>query len=349
MEIRPKQEDHRQKLGAKDLDRFQSADMETVVEEAYPEEYEYEYEFEDEDEMKTQIIADAFGEVKIFVEAGRNDAFVQLKKPQLHRFQLPDQEHQAASPAELDGIERAEAHEIDKWGKNEVLEVDLVKAKDLEQFGKLQRDVKTGEKYILLPVDIEFLIDPDNMTPESATEYLSSYDRYKEVLLSRSEDKSMDVHTIHIQNLEGDKPKVVHEHEHEHEQGSNKELDRKELDRKELDKKELNKQELQKEELLDNRPKVTPSEETLRESEDQLNWEYHMHEFQVPKFSFPFELKIGTSLDRMLAGEEPLCREDLDLETTEAEAVEDTDDDDDLDVTMTLREFEFLDNEEAFY
>lgn len=337
MEIRPQQEDHREVLGR--FQAFQSADME-AAEEAYPEEFEYEY----EDEVKTQIIADAFGEVKIFVEAGRNDAFVQLKKPQLHRFQLPEQEQQQEqhhpTSHELEGFERAEDHEIDKWGKNEVLEVDLVKAKDLEQFGKMQRDVKTGEKYILLPVDIEFLIDPDNMTPESATEYLSSYDRYKEVLLSRSEDKSMDVHTIHIQNLQGDKPKVVHE------QG-NRELDRKELDQEELDHEELDKQEPRKEELLENQPNVTPSEETLRESEDQLNWEYHMHEFQVPKFSFPFELNIGTSLDRMLAGEEPLCQEDLDLEAT-AEAVEDTDDDD-LDVSMTLREFEFLDNEEAFY
>ncbi|XP_017106486.2 uncharacterized protein [Drosophila bipectinata] len=262
------------------------------VKEAHPEE-----EFGSEEHATAKYLADTFGGAKIYVEAGRDEAYVQLKEPQLHRFKLSEQTHNPPPGYDEDAFQPAEAQDIERWGQAEVLKVDLVEKKDEEQFGKMQRDATTGEKYILLPINVEFLIDPANMSLETAKEYLNSCAQFKEILLSPEEDHQMTRHTVHITNIPL-----------EPEQAPG------------MDGESGEEPQVSKKEPVDNQ-----SEETLRGSEDGNYWDFHMHQYYVPRFNIPFELNFATAEEMSRAGQ--VAGGDTDRKTP-AEPVVDTNESD---------------------
>ncbi|XP_017013023.2 uncharacterized protein [Drosophila takahashii] len=206
-----------------------------------------------------EAIAKALENIQVYVEAGKTKAFVQLKPPQLHTFEVTPQ-GVATGSSEADKFNRAEGTEIARWQRERSVKLDLISSKEAEQFGKIQTDERTGETYMLVPMEINVLVDGKTLTPEVATKMIGEQDAYKEETAG---------HTFYLYHqLEGHPCKLPQA-------------------------------------ALDQNPQASQVEPVP--PENQVNWDYHLHNFEVPRLIFPFELKFGpdseSDSDRLAGGE----------------------------------------------
>ncbi|XP_016948421.1 uncharacterized protein LOC108023442 [Drosophila biarmipes] len=205
---------------------------------------------------KGEAIAQALGNVQVYVEVGRPEAFVQLKQPLLHKFEVTPK-GVATGCSESDKFNRADSGEIARWQTDKVINLDLVSRKDAEQFGKIQTDARTGETYMIVPMDINILVDKTTLTPDEATKTISEYDAYKE--------ETGPGRTFYLYHeLEGHPCKLPQA-------------------------------------ALDQNPHTSQVEPVP--PENRVDWDYHMHDFEVPPLSFPFELSFDPDMDRLEGGE----------------------------------------------
>ncbi|XP_068159427.1 uncharacterized protein [Drosophila tropicalis] len=113
----------------------------------------------DEDEVR--FVADAFSEVKIYLQTGRDEsAFVELGPTNIHKFQLPPSGCQEVET----GFNPEDRTAVDEWytdavNVNEMVEINLVEEQDEQCLGQIQRDEETGEMYMLVPVEIDMLVN----------------------------------------------------------------------------------------------------------------------------------------------------------------------------------------------
>jgi len=205
---------------------------------------------------KGEAIAQALGNVQVYVEAGKPEAFVQLKQPLLHKFEVTPQGVATGCP-ESDKFNRADSEEIARWQTDKAINLDLVTRKDAEQFGKIQTDDRTGETYMIVPMDINILVDKTTLTPDVATKTISEYDAYKE--------ETGPGQTFYLYHeLEGHPCKLPQA-------------------------------------ALDQNPHTSQVDPVP--PENRIDWDYHMHDFEVPPLSFPFELSFDPDMDRLVGGE----------------------------------------------
>ncbi|EDV49268.1 uncharacterized protein LOC6553661 [Drosophila erecta] len=186
---------------------------------------------------KERGIAKALDNVQVYVEAGKTEAFVQLKQPKLHKFEITSNAV-ASGASESNTFQRADAKEIDRWKSDNVIKFDCISDEYREQLGQIQTDESTGETYMLVPMDINILIDQTELTPEASTKRITEEEAYK-----LAEEAG---HTIYMH------------HKHE------------------------------------GHPcKLPQAGLNLNPQANQANYDYHVHTFEVPRLSFPFELKFG--------------------------------------------------------
>ncbi|KAI8036082.1 hypothetical protein M5D96_011176 [Drosophila gunungcola] len=219
--------------------------------------------------MKGEAIAKALGDVQIYVELGEEEAFVQMKPPQLHKFRVTRNGVNSGS-SESYKFDRADPKDIARWDLKKELKLDLISSQVAEQFGKLQTDDVTGEVYMMVPIDINILVDQSKMTPDLATQSITEEDAYKE--------ETGPGHTFYLyHDLDGHPRK--------------------------LPKAALDQQNQMDSQDGQNSPDVKVSQDKEEpQPAYKVNWNYHLHEFEVPKLSFPFELSLEPELVSLLGG-----------------------------------------------
>ncbi|EDW42354.1 uncharacterized protein LOC6606567 [Drosophila sechellia] len=195
------------------------------------------------------FIANALDKVQVYVQAGKPDAFVQLKEPLLYKFEITSN-GVATGSSESDKFQRADAKEIARWKSDNVINLDCISDEHREQLSQIQTDESTGETYMLVPIDINILIDDNEITPDASTKRITEHDAYNATGAG---------HTIYM-----------HPEQEEHQAG---------LDRN-----------------------TQAKHASPAPPEEQANYDYHMHTFEVPRLSFPFELKFDTDNDRLVGG-----------------------------------------------
>lgn len=203
------------------------------------------------------FIANALDKVQVYVEAGKPEAFVQLKEPLLYKFKITSN-GVATGSSESDKFQRADAKEIARWKSDHVINLDCISDEDYEQLSQIQTDESTGETYMLVPIDINILIDDTEITPDTSTKRITENDAYNATGAG---------HTIYM-----------HPEQEGHQTG------------------------------LDRNPQAKHA--CTAPPEEQTNYDYHMHTFEVPKLSFPFELKFGIDTDRLVGGNVDKSAED---------------------------------------
>ncbi|XP_043655114.1 uncharacterized protein LOC122621344 [Drosophila teissieri] len=195
---------------------------------------------------KERNIAKALDNVQVYVEAGKPEAFVQLEQPLLHKFDITPN-GVATGSSESNMFKRADAKEIDRWKSDNVLKLDCISDEDREQLGHIQTDESTGETFMLVPMEINVLIDEADITPDASTKRITEQDAYK---------KAKAGHTLYMH------------HEDEHPCKSPQANG------------------------LDQNPQAQQTSPAA--AENQANYDYHVHTFEVPRLSFPFELKFDS-------------------------------------------------------
>ncbi|XP_020808607.1 uncharacterized protein LOC110184414 [Drosophila serrata] len=111
-----------------------------------------------------QVMAGALGNIKVFLEPGIKDAFIQIEPLKVTSFQLPEpSDKDPLATQDLMECNVVEPTTVDRWNNNKVVCVNHIKPEDMELLGKTQTDELTGEQYMLLPIDIDILLDPDNL------------------------------------------------------------------------------------------------------------------------------------------------------------------------------------------
>ncbi|EDW97201.1 uncharacterized protein LOC6536920 [Drosophila yakuba] len=196
------------------------------------------------DLSKERNIAKALDNVQVYVEAGKPEAFVQLDKPLLHKFEITPN-GVATGSSESNMFKRADAKEIDRWKSDNVMKLDCISDEDREQLGQIQTDEITGETYMLVPMDINILIDEADITPDASTKRISEQEAYQ---------KAKAGHTLYM----------THQN---------------------------------KGHGLDQNPQAKQT--SPAPPENQANYDYHVHTFEVPRLSFPFELKFEPDEEKL--------------------------------------------------
>ncbi|XP_017034719.1 uncharacterized protein [Drosophila kikkawai] len=143
---------------------------------------------------RDRVIAEALDKIKVYVENGQEEAFIQIKPPQLTSFQMQAIDKNPLDGQDLMECDGVEASAVDRWNSNEVLELDLIKPEDREHLGKTLTDELTGENYMLLPMDIDILINSDILTTPCVV---------KEHIEDEQEEKA-NWHSFQLQPAEGD-------------------------------------------------------------------------------------------------------------------------------------------------
>ncbi|XP_017112736.1 uncharacterized protein LOC108136226 [Drosophila elegans] len=219
--------------------------------------------------MRGEAIAKALGDVQIYVELGEEEAFVQMKPPQLHKFRVTPNGVDSGS-SESNKFDRADPTDIARWDLKRELKLDLISSQWAEQIGKLQTDEVTGEVYMIVPIDINILVDQSKMTPDLATKSITEEDAYKE--------ETGPGHTFYLYHDLDEHPG-------------------------QLPKTALDQQNQVDSQDGQNSPDIKVSQDKEEQQPAyKANWNYHLHEFEVPKLSFPFELSLNPELVRLLGG-----------------------------------------------
>ncbi|EDW75031.1 uncharacterized protein Dwil_GK19957 [Drosophila willistoni] len=113
------------------------------------------------DEDQVRFVADAFSDVKLYLQTGRDEsAFVELGPTNIHKFQLPPS---GCKEVET-GFNPQEKTAVDEWqtdavNMGEMVEIDLIQGQEEQSLGHIQRDENTGEMYMLVPVEIDMLVN----------------------------------------------------------------------------------------------------------------------------------------------------------------------------------------------
>ncbi|XP_023166640.2 uncharacterized protein LOC111596593 [Drosophila hydei] len=119
----------------------------------------------DEDEIleldadKVALVADTFGKVQMYLKSDTKRGYVKLNAPGLYSFQMP--EHPHGDPESITHNEDDDSKLIDSWTNESMEEINLIKKDDEALLGSIQRDEVTGEIYILMPLEMDVLLQSE--------------------------------------------------------------------------------------------------------------------------------------------------------------------------------------------
>lgn len=110
------------------------------------------------DRDKLYLVADTFSSANMYLHSKLQHGYLGLNGPDLYSFQLPhpDVQHNGVT----------EVHDnfdvLYNWEKENAFEINMIDPGDEEKLGVLQHDLETGELYMLLPLEIDLLLQPDD-------------------------------------------------------------------------------------------------------------------------------------------------------------------------------------------
>ncbi|XP_016979941.1 transcription factor SPT20 homolog [Drosophila rhopaloa] len=285
-----------------------------------------------EESLKGEAIAKALGDIQVYVELGNEEGFLQIRPPQLHKFRVTSRGVDSGG-SQSNMFDRADPKEIARWDLKKVHHLDLISSKDAEEFGKIQTDEVTGEVYMKVPLTLNILVDDTKMTPDLATKRITEEDAYKE--------ETGPGHTIYMYHeLKGhprklpqaalDQQKLLQQVSKDNQDGQDdqdKQDNQDSQDNQEIqdnqDSQDIqnypdtqNNQDNQENQdnpdnqdnqdnqaRQDNHDYQDNQDEPLEPPENKVDWVYHLHSFEIPRLSFPFELSFDPELVRLMGGE----------------------------------------------
>ncbi|XP_060661371.1 VID27-like protein [Drosophila nasuta] len=114
------------------------------------------------DADKVCLVTDTFSKADLFLQSNEKFGYIKLNAPGLYNFRLPQSECECVHDVSTVNVEQMEEDELtDKWMKEPMDEINLIEAEEEQQLGLLQRDEATGELYMLLPLEVDVLLQPE--------------------------------------------------------------------------------------------------------------------------------------------------------------------------------------------
>ncbi|XP_041447836.1 uncharacterized protein LOC121403870 isoform X2 [Drosophila obscura] len=99
----------------------------------------------DDEPTEEQLIADAYANVKVLVEAGDQTGYLQIQPTEVHRFMLASYDDVL-----VEKYTEAKPQELSKWETATALAplLNRIEPQDEQQLGKIQLDPVTGKRYM---------------------------------------------------------------------------------------------------------------------------------------------------------------------------------------------------------
>lgn len=109
------------------------------------------------DRDKLYLVADTFSSATMYLHSELEHGYIGLNGPDLYSFQLPHPDVQHNGVTEI----QDNFDVLYEWEKENVYEVNMIKPEDEDMLGVLQHDPETGELFMLIPLEIDALLQPD--------------------------------------------------------------------------------------------------------------------------------------------------------------------------------------------
>ncbi|XP_062140372.1 uncharacterized protein LOC133848726 [Drosophila sulfurigaster albostrigata] len=165
------------------------------------------------DADKVCLVTDTFSKADIFLQSNEKFGYIQLNAPGLYNFRLPQSECECVHDVSTVNVEQMEEDELtDKWMKEPMDEINLIQAEEEQQLGFLQRDEATGELYMLLPLEVDVLLQPEQ---QLLPELPAGEEEQPEEARQSDEDEDEADHEDLSQTTLTDTPKLPPEQLHE--------------------------------------------------------------------------------------------------------------------------------------
>lgn len=112
------------------------------------------------DRDKLYLVADTFSSVSMYLNSNLEHGYLGLNGPDLYSFQLPhpDAQHNGVTEVQ-DNFDI-----LYNWEKEDAYEINMIEPEDEQKLGVLQHDPETGELYMLMPLEIDVILQPDLLT-----------------------------------------------------------------------------------------------------------------------------------------------------------------------------------------
>lgn len=110
------------------------------------------------DRDKLYLVTDTFSSASMYLNSKLQHGYLGLNGPDLYSFQLPhpDVQHNGVTEVQ-DNFDI-----LYNWEKENAYEINMIEPEDEQKLGVLQHDLETGELYMLLPLEIDVLLQPDD-------------------------------------------------------------------------------------------------------------------------------------------------------------------------------------------
>ncbi|XP_030380738.1 uncharacterized protein LOC115628699 [Scaptodrosophila lebanonensis] len=111
------------------------------------------------DKNKLRLLADTFGKVNFYLQNGVDHGYLKLNGPGLYKF-----EWQRAANGEEESLQAEEDEHVlvnseSDEAEGRVKMIDLIALKGIENIGQIEHDPTTGEVYMLVPIEIDLVLD----------------------------------------------------------------------------------------------------------------------------------------------------------------------------------------------
>ncbi|XP_041447837.1 uncharacterized protein LOC121403871 isoform X1 [Drosophila obscura] len=142
----------------------------------------------DDEPTEEQLIADAYANVKVLVEAGDQAGYLQIQPTEVHRFMLASYDDVL-----VEKYTEAKPQELSKWETATALAplLNRIEPQDEQQLGKIQLDPVTGKRYMLVPIEVNVLVDGEKFC--NIFEYLQARQKKHEKALQVKKEALVDM------------------------------------------------------------------------------------------------------------------------------------------------------------